>query len=101
MTATVANLNASGGEYLWFFSDATRGDMPEGLAIKLDEYDKLCGQYQTEQEVELTAAAKFNEVAEKYAGHADWIATVEEHPKGYNSLVSYSYLALDFTHYLR
>lgn len=41
MTATVANCNPNGSEYIYRFSDKTIADMPEELTQRLDSYHQL------------------------------------------------------------
>lgn len=45
MTATVANCNPNGSEYLYRFSDKMKADMPEELVEKLEAYDRLYEQF--------------------------------------------------------
>ena len=48
MTATVANYNPNGSNYIYLFSDETKADMPIELVDKLDEYDVLYDSYKAE-----------------------------------------------------
>lgn len=46
MTATVANCNPNGSEYIYHFSDKTRADMPRELTERLDSYQQLYSKLQ-------------------------------------------------------
>ena len=48
MTATIRNRNPNGTDYIWYFSDATKEDMPDELVEKIEKYDKLYSYYYTE-----------------------------------------------------
>ena len=48
MTATVANYNPNGSNYIYLFSDETKADMPIELVDKLNEYDVLYDSYKAE-----------------------------------------------------
>lgn len=41
MTATIANINPNGSNYIYKISDLIKADMPEQLVEKLDSYDEL------------------------------------------------------------
>jgi hypothetical protein len=45
MTATIRTLNQNGSDYIYYFSEMQREDMPEELVLKLDEYNKTYPQY--------------------------------------------------------
>lgn len=40
MTATIRNRNPNGTDYIWYFSDSTKEDMPDELVEKIEEYNK-------------------------------------------------------------
>lgn len=41
MTANVRNINPNGSDYIYYFSDEMKHEMPEALVTRLEEYDKL------------------------------------------------------------
>lgn len=45
MSATVRMLNQNGSDYIYYFSESQRKDMPEELVERLDSYDKLYKSY--------------------------------------------------------
>ncbi len=48
MTATIRRLNPSGSDYIYYFSENQKKDMPKELVKKLDEYDLLVSSYNKE-----------------------------------------------------
>lgn len=51
MTATVRNRNPNGTDYIWYFSDDTKEDMPSELVEKIEKYDKLYSYYYTDTDI--------------------------------------------------
>lgn len=50
MTAAVVNLNPTGSDYIYYFSEDTKKDMPIDLVEKLESYDALVESYRPEYE---------------------------------------------------
>lgn len=50
MTAAVRNLNPNGSDYIYYFSEEQKHDMPDELVAKLDSYDALVASYEEEYE---------------------------------------------------
>ena len=50
MTAAIRNLNPNGSDYIYYFSEEQKHDMPDELVTKLESYDKLCVSYEKEYE---------------------------------------------------
>ncbi len=50
MTAAVVNLNPNGSDYIYYFSEEQKKDMPKELVSKLESYDKLVASYEEEYE---------------------------------------------------
>ena len=48
MTATIRNRNPNGTDYIWYFSETTKEDMPDELVEKIEKYDKLYSYYYTD-----------------------------------------------------
>lgn len=48
MTATIRNRNPNGTDYIWYFSETTKEDMPDELVEKIEKYDKIYDYYYTE-----------------------------------------------------
>ena len=46
LTAYVTEINPSGTEYIWYFSDDMKRQMPEELVKKIDEFDTKCREIQ-------------------------------------------------------
>lgn len=45
MTATVANINPNGSNYIYYFSPDTKADMPEALVDMIESYESLYSSY--------------------------------------------------------
>ena len=126
MTAAVVNSNPTGSRYIYEFSDEARRDMPEELVSKMDDYDVLYNEYNTEYEISLDSStvAAFNDIAEKYSlntcqlcgnrGHFTICpechsqkvtqTTWEQIPsviKGYQNLIPFYYECIDLYSYLK
>lgn len=50
MTAAVVNLNPTGSDYIYYFSEDTKKDMPSDLVEKIESYDDLVESYRPEYE---------------------------------------------------
>lgn len=70
MTTTIRNCNPNGTDYIWYFSDAVKEDMSEGLVVKLNSYDGLYKDYYGNHESELNTdlVNKYNALVKKYEG---------------------------------
>lgn len=47
MTATIRNRNPNGTDYIWYFSNDMKADMPDEMVEKIEKYDKLYSYYYT------------------------------------------------------
>lgn len=50
MTAAIVNLNPNGSDYIYYFSEEQKHDMPAELVAKLESYDALVKSYEEEYE---------------------------------------------------
>lgn len=50
MTAAIRNINPNGSDYIYYFTDAMKHEMPEELVSKMEEYDALLESYRPEFE---------------------------------------------------
>ena len=48
MTATIRNRNPNGTDYIWYFSDDMKADMPDEMVERIEKYDKLYSYYYTD-----------------------------------------------------
>ena len=48
MTAAVVNLNPNGSDYIYYFSEEQKKDMPAQLVAKMESYDELVASYEDE-----------------------------------------------------
>lgn len=71
MNATIRNRNPNGTDYIWYFSDAMKEDMPDEMVEKIESYDELYQYYYNEHISELDTAlvGSYNALVEKYKGY--------------------------------
>jgi len=103
MTATIRNCNPNGTDYLWYFSDDMKHDMPVELVDKIDSYDDLYEYYQKEHVVMETAnqALKdYNSLVTKYRAFRDDLETIDVPIVGYPALMNAYYNTIDMNLYL-
>lgn len=102
MTATVANCNPNGSEYIWYISDEVREDMSEDLASRLDEYDALYDYYQDEYvfEPDSDTLTAYNEIISKYSSSNPDLKPIDGGITGYAALMQAYYDTIDLDVYL-
>lgn len=103
MTATIRNCNPNGTDYLWYFSDDMKHDMPDELVEKIDSYDDLYEYYQKEHVVMENAnqALKdYNSLVTKYKAFRDDLETIDVPIVGYPALMNAYYNTIDMNLYL-
>lgn len=103
MTATIRNCNPNGTDYLWYFSDDMKHDMPVELVDKIDSYDDLYEYYQKEHIVMETAnqaLADYNSLVTKYKVFRDDLETIDVPIVGYPALMNAYYNTIDMNLYL-
>lgn len=103
MTATIRNCNPNGTDYLWYFSDDMKHDMPDELVEKIDSYDDLYEYYQKEHIVMETAnqaLADYNSLVTKYKVFRDDLETIDVPIVGYPALMNAYYNTIDMNLYL-
>ena len=71
MNATIRNRNPNGTDYIWYFSDAMKEDMPDEMVNKIESYDELYQYYYNEHisELDTTLVGSYNALVEKYKGY--------------------------------
>ena len=103
MTATIRNCNPNGTDYLWYFSDDMKHDMPDELVEKIDSYDDLYEYYQKEHVVMQTAnqaLTDYNSLVNKYKVFRDDLETIDVPIVGYPALMNAYYNTIDMNLYL-
>jgi len=103
MTATIRNCNPNGTDYLWYFSDDMKHDMPKELVDKIDSYDKLYEYYQKEHVVmqSVTGALNlYNQLVDKYKVFNEHLEKINVPIVGYPALMNAYYNTIDFNLYL-
>ena len=103
MTATIRNCNPNGTDYLWYFSDDMKHDMPDELVEKIDSYDDLYEYYQKEHVVveDANQALKdYNSLVKKYKAFRDDLETIDVPIVGYPALMNAYYNTIDMNLYL-
>ena len=103
MTATIRNCNPNGTDYLWYFSDDMKHDMPKELVDKIDSYDKLYEYYQKEHVVMQSATSAlnlYNQLVDKYRVFNEHLEKINVPIVGYTALMNAYYNTIDFNLYL-
>ena len=103
MTATIRNCNPNGTDYLWYFSDDMKHDMPDELVEKIDSYDDLYEYYQKEHVVienANQALRDYNSLVTKYKAFRDDLETIDVPIVGYPALMNAYYNTIDMNLYL-
>ena len=125
MTATIRNRNPNGTDYIWYFSDAIKEDMPDELVKKIEKYDKIYNYYYTETKtlpdgldesdikikkpfaLNSRLVSSYNELVEKYKKYYDnedkgkKLETVPNSIMGFASLMQSYYNVIDLGWYLK
>ena len=103
MTATIRNCNPNGTDYLWYFSDDMKHEMPKELVDKIESYDELYEYYQKEHVVMQTANAvlnQYNQLVDKYTVFNENLEKINVPIVGYPALMNAYYNTIDFNLYL-
>lgn len=105
MTATIANCNPNGSNYIWYISDDMKKDMPSDLVEKLESYDDLYNMYQNTYEIQVSQQlrTKYNAVVANanLTQQEAQAKTIPEQIVGYPALMQYIYEVVDLYYYLQ
>ena len=98
MTATIRNINPSGSQYIWYFSDSVRADMSKTLCDKLSTYEKEYASYSSDKKIDIpsTVISDYNTLINKYKLYDSSLMNVKYPIVGYSSLTDLYYSALNF-----
>lgn len=98
MSATIANCNPNGSQYIWYISDEVKSDMSDELVQKLEEYDELYRYYQKEHEVVIDAdlLERYNALVDKYSVFSDDYSHLPDTITGFPALMQAYYDTIDF-----
>lgn len=103
MTATIRNCNPNGTDYLWYFSDDMKREMPKELVDKIESYDDLYQYYQNDHVVipsYTDAVVAYNNLIDKYKAFNEDLERIEIPIKGYPALMNAYYNTIDMNLYL-
>lgn len=103
MTATVRNRNPNGTDYIWYFSDATKADMPSDLVDKINNYDKTYKYYYNDFESTLDSNLldEYNNLVDKYLAYNKDLEKISNPIKGFAALMQAYYNVIDLGWYLK
>ena len=103
MTATIRNRNPNGTDYIWYFSDATKSDMPRELVDKIDSYDKDYKYYYNDYQSTLdnNLLSQYNSLVDKYLKYNEDLEKISNPVKGFSSLMQAYYNTIDLGWYLK
>ena len=98
MTATIRNINPSGSQYIWYFSDSVCADMSKTLRDKLSTYEKEYASYSSDKKIDIpsTVISDYNTLINKYKLYDSSLMNVKYPIVGYSSLTDLYYSALNF-----
>lgn len=102
MTATIVNANPNGTPYIWYISDEQKEDMSPELVSKIESYDVLYADYQSNHIIYLDSdmVSKYNAVVEKYYQYDNGIHTTGTSLTGYPALMNLYYDTIDLDLFL-
>lgn len=103
MTATVRNCNPNGTDYIWYFSNDIKEDMPTELVKRLDSYDDIYKQYYNEYVLNIDGNLlnDYNSLVDKYSVYNKNLQKIDTPIKGYSSLMNAYYNTIDLVLYLK
>ena len=103
MTATVRNCNPNGTEYIWYFSDSLKEDMPDELVDKLESYDALYRKQYNDSvsDVDAKLLKDYNLLVDKYSIYNEELQKIESPITGYSNLMNAYYNTIDLALYLK
>lgn len=103
MTATIRNCNPNGTNYIWYFSDSIKEDMPKELVEKIESYDETYRQYYNNHASELDAdlLSHYNILVNKYSVYNKDLQTISTPIIGYSDLMNAYYNTIDLAWYLK
>jgi len=103
MTATVRNCNPNGTDYIWYFSDSMKEDMPDELIEKLGSYDERYQYYYNKHVSDIDAEIlnKYNALVDKYSVYNEDLQKIETPITGYSALMNAYYNTIDLALFLK
>ena len=105
MTATVRNRNPNGTDYIWYFSDATKEDMPDILVEKIEAYDEKYKYYYNDYVSNLNSSllSSYNSLVNKYSIYDkdNKLERISNPIVGFASLMQAYYNTIDLGWYLK
>ena len=103
MTATVRNCNPNGTDYIWYFSDSLKEDMPKDLVDKLESYDELYRSQYSDcvSDINTEILDNYNALVDKYSVYNEELQKIETPVVGYSNLMNAYYNTIDLSLYLK
>lgn len=103
MTATVRNRNPNGTDYIWYFSETTKEDMPDELVEKIESYDEVYRYYYNEHESNLSSSLlrEYNSLVSNYRKYNEDLESIDNPIIGFASLMNAYYNTIDLSWYLK
>lgn len=113
MTATIANCNPNGSQYIWYITDEMRNDMSEELKARLTAYDTQADYLQNEAiytppedllvarpDGERIKPLRYNEIVQKYQSFDGGLQEIPAQLVGYAALMEAYYNTIDLQLFL-
>jgi len=102
LTSAVRLINPNGSDYIYYFSDEQKNDMPDELVKKLDNYDSDHDYYMNEYPIRVKNYRNYNNLIDKYKEYTDKkFEYIPAEIKGYSGLINHLYSAIDFSSFLQ
>lgn len=107
MTATVRNRNPNGTDYIWYFSDSTKEDMPKELVDKIEDYDKTYRYFYNDfpSFLDGNLLTQYNSLVDKYSTYYDdgdgKLEKISNPTIGFADLMQAYYNTIDLGWYLK
>lgn len=107
INAAIRMINPNGSQYIYYFSDETKSDMPQELVSKIEEYNELYHTYLTNKTITITANTSF---IAHYNAVVNYVNSLFEDKSykyisqnlvGYPSISKYIYEAIDIHQFLK
>lgn len=106
MTATIRNCNPNGTDYIWYISDSVKEDMSDALVAKLNQYDELYNECQTNRSITLNSASvtAYNDLVDlynDYRGSDEQLVKLSRTVVGFPALMTAYYNTIDLKLFLQ
>lgn len=102
MTATIANCNPNGSQYIWYITDEMKEDMSDALKARLEQYDAQAAFLQDEASYTPpeTLLTQYNTIVQHYQDFDEDLQEIPAEIVGYPALMEAYYNTIDMQLFL-